>query len=206
MKEVTYSSAAPSATNNWSMVMIKHFHLAVLSSSSCLLLVKQAVGWLRSLVFEFVTLSWRMLSFKLDRTLPEDWRRRILFAPPPLLGYAGRAIEQAQRQSDGEWFFPRYIRDGLCRADNASAALNKWSKKDFDGLTGHSLRHTMRDRLRAVEYPIDMIDEIGGWKSVTSIGNSYGRGFTMEQRHLYLENIMITWLSVVSDKSTYGSS
>lgn len=58
--------------------------------------------------------------------------------------------------------FPRYIRDGLCRADNASAALNKWSKKDFDGLTGHSLRHTMRDRLRAVEYPMDMIDEIGG--------------------------------------------
>ena len=110
----------------------------------------------------------------------------------PLLGYARRAIEQAQRQSDGEWLFPRYIRDGLCRADNASAALNKWLKKVFDGLTGHSLRHTMRDRLRAVECPIDMIEEIGGWKSVTSIGNSYGRGFTMEQRHLYLENIMIT--------------
>jgi len=110
----------------------------------------------------------------------------------PLLGYARRSIEQAQRQSDGEWLFPRYIKGGLCRADNASAALNKWLKKDFNDLTGHSLRHTMRDRLRAVNCPMDMIDEIGGWKSVTTIGNSYGRGFTMEQRHQYLESIMIT--------------
>ncbi|MDB0052998.1 tyrosine-type recombinase/integrase [Ascidiaceihabitans sp.] len=110
----------------------------------------------------------------------------------PLLGYARMAIEQAKRQSDGEWLFPRYIKDGLCRADNASAALNKWLKKDFEGLTGHSLRHTMRDRLRAVNCPMDMIDEIGGWKSVTSIGNSYGRGFKMEQHHQYLGKIMIS--------------
>ena len=30
----------------------------------------------------------------------------------------------------------------------------------------HSLRHTFRDRLRAVGCPIDMIDQIGGWRSV----------------------------------------
>ena len=44
---------------------------------------------------------------------------------------------------------------------------------DFDGLTAHCLRHTFRDRLRAVECPMDLIDQIGGWESVSSIRNSY---------------------------------
>ena len=59
--------------------------------------------------------------------------------------------------------------------------LNKWLKKDFDGLTAHCLRHTFRDRLRAVECPMDLIDQIGGWKSVSSIGNSYGLGYSVKQ-------------------------
>ena len=62
------------------------------------------------------------------------------------------------------------LEDGKCYATHASNALNKWLKKDFDGLTAHCLRHTFRDRLRAVECPIDLIDQIGGWKSVSSIG------------------------------------
>ena len=44
-----------------------------------------------------------------------------------------------------------------------------------------SLRHTFRDRLRAVQCPIDLIDQIGGWKSVGSIGNSYGKGYSFEK-------------------------
>ena len=51
---------------------------------------------------------------------------------------------------------------------------------DFDGLTAHCLRHTFRDRLRAVECPMDLIDQIGGWKSVSSIRNSYEQGYTIE--------------------------
>jgi len=85
-----------------------------------------------------------------------------------------------------------YIKSGHCYATHASNAVNKWLKKDFGGLTAHSLRHTFRDRLRAVECPMDMIDQIGGWKSITSIGNSYGRGFTMDQYRQYLDKIMIT--------------
>ena len=110
----------------------------------------------------------------------------------PLVGYAKLAVEQALSQSDDEWLFPQYIKSGHCYATHASNAVNKWLKRDFGGLTAHSLRHTFRDRLRAVECPIDMIDQIGGWKSVTSIGNSYGRGFTMDQHRQYLEKIMIT--------------
>jgi integrase len=96
----------------------------------------------------------------------------------PLLGYAKLAMVMAVRQSDGEWLFPRYIKDGNCKATHASNALNKWLKQDFDGLTGHCLRHTMRDRLRAVECPSDLIDQIGGWKSVGGVGVNYGQGYS----------------------------
>ena len=75
----------------------------------------------------------------------------------PLLGYARAAMEQALRYSDGEYLFPRYIRDGKCYATHASNALNKWLKKARDGLTAHCLRHTFRDHLRSVECPMDLI-------------------------------------------------
>ena len=43
----------------------------------------------------------------------------------------------------------------------------------------HSFRHSMRDRLRAVNCPSEMIDQIGGW-SKRSVGESYGEGFTLD--------------------------
>jgi integrase len=102
----------------------------------------------------------------------------------PLVGYAKLAMDQALKQADDTYLFPRYIRDEKCYATHASNALNKWLKKDFDGLTAHCLRHTFRDRLRAVECPMDLIDQIGGWKSIHSIGNGYGKGYDIERiRH-----------------------
>ena len=99
----------------------------------------------------------------------------------PLIGYARKAIKLAFEQSDGEWLFPNFIRDGHCCASYASIVLNKWLKRDFGGLTAHCLRHTMRDRLRAVDCPMDMIDQIGGWKSVKGIGVRYGKGYHVTQ-------------------------
>lgn len=49
----------------------------------------------------------------------------------------------------------------------------------------------MRDRLRAVECPNDMIDQIGGWKSVGGVGVNYGRGYSVEQVGMWLEKIRI---------------
>ena len=61
-------------------------------------------------------------------------------------------------------------------ANSASAALNKWLKvKIGQGYTIHSFRHSMRDRLRAVECPSDVIDQIGGWLT-PGVGSSYGLG------------------------------
>ena len=108
----------------------------------------------------------------------------------PLVGFGKLAMEQAMQRSDGEWLFPQYIKDGTCFATHASNAVNKWLKKDFDGLTAHSLRHTMRDRLRAVECPVDMIDQIGGWKAVGGVGVNYGRGYSVELIRQWLVKAM----------------
>ena len=98
----------------------------------------------------------------------------------PLVGYAMLAMKEALIQANEEWLFPQYIKAGQCYATHASNAVNKWLKMDFGGLTAHCLRHTFRDRLRAVECPTDMIDQIGGWSSVNSAGSSYGHGFNSE--------------------------
>ena len=51
------------------------------------------------------------------------------------------------------------------RTNSASTALNKWIKGIIGGdHVVHGLRHSRRDRLRAVECPLDIIDEIGGWR------------------------------------------
>jgi integrase len=95
----------------------------------------------------------------------------------PLVGYAKLATEEALTQADDQWLFPQYIKSGHCYATHASNALNKWLKKDFGGLTAHCLRHTFRDRLRAIGCPMDIIDQIGGWSYSDTIGSKYGQGY-----------------------------
>ena len=62
---------------------------------------------------------------------------------------------------------------------STSAALYKWIKTVIGGdYVVHSLRHSLRDRLRAVECPSDIVDQIGGWSSST-VGSSYGKGYEL---------------------------
>ena len=49
----------------------------------------------------------------------------------------------------------------------------------------------MRDRLRAVDCPSEMIDQIGGW-SETSVGEGYGEGYTLKAKRNYLELLGLT--------------
>ena len=109
----------------------------------------------------------------------------------PFVGYAKLAIEQALAQADDEWLFPQYLKVGHCYATHASNAVNKWLKKDFDGLTAHCLRHTFRDRLRATECPLDLLDQIGGWRSIGSVGSSYGTGYSIGLTKQWLTKITI---------------
>ena len=43
----------------------------------------------------------------------------------------------------------------------------------------HSFRHSIRDRLRAVECPSDVIDQIGGW-ATEGVGQGYGKGHDLQ--------------------------
>jgi integrase len=114
---------------------------------------------------------------------PHPWRslktassERIV----PLVGSAKWAAERILAQPDGsEFAFPNYNDGHRTNANSASAALNKWLKKKIGReYTVHSFRHSMRDRLRAVECPSDVIDQIGGWLT-QGVGASYGEGYSV---------------------------
>ena len=86
--------------------------------------------------------------------------------------------------------FPRYVKEGNCYTNSASAALNKWLKPRVPmNCSMHSFRHSMRDRLRAVACPTEVIDQIGGW-SLNSIGQNYGEGFSVSDLAGWLKNIV----------------
>jgi integrase len=107
-----------------------------------------------------------------------------------LVGYAKLAMEKALTHSDDQYLFPRYIRGGKCYATHASNSLSKWLKKDF-GLTAHSLRHTFRDRLRSSGCPLELIDQIGGWSSIGTIGSKYGQGYDLDAVREHLRRITL---------------
>jgi len=110
----------------------------------------------------------------------------------PLVGAslwaAERAYQVAYRERS-EFIFSRYTKGGKCNANSASAALNKWMKSYVDeGCVIHSFRHSMRDRLRAVECPSDIVDQIGGW-SRSSVGENYGSGYPLTVLHKWMKLI-----------------
>ena len=96
----------------------------------------------------------------------------------PLVGvslWAARSVAN----NDSVYCFPRYCDGNTCNSNSASAALNKWIKTITDKhIVIHSLRHSFRDRLRAVSAPVDLIDQLGGW-SLHSVGQGYGDGYDL---------------------------
>ena len=112
---------------------------------------------------------------------PHPWRslktassERVI----PLVGSAEWAAKRILEQSHNtEFAFPSYNDGERTNANSASAALNKWLKgKIGQAYTIHSFRHSMRDRLRAVDCPSEVIDQIGGWLT-HGVGSSYGTGY-----------------------------
>ena len=60
-----------------------------------------------------------------------------------------------------------------------------------EGCVIHSFRHSMRDRLRAVQCPSDMIDQIGGW-TTAGVGQGYGEGHTLKNAMSKMEELTAT--------------
>lgn len=99
----------------------------------------------------------------------------------PLVGVSHWAATRICQEAKGESYaFPRYNKTETTNANSASAALNKWLKQYVpEKCTMHSFRHSMRDRLRAVECPSDIVDQIGGWQT-EGVGQSYGSGYPVK--------------------------
>lgn len=133
----------------------------------------------------------------LDTTTPyidlveHPWRR--LKTEPskrqiPLVGFSLWAAKQISHMGS-DFAFPKYCRTNKCNANSASAALNKWLEPRVpEACVIHSFRHSIRDRLRAVECPTDIIDAIGGW-ATEGIGHKYGAGYDLGVKHRWISLI-----------------
>ena len=113
---------------------------------------------------------------------PHPWRRLKTSGSQrkiPLVGYSLWAAKQACKANDSLFLFPRYCDEFRCNSNSASATLNKWLKQIAGpNYVLHSFRHALRDRLRALNCPSDMIDQIGGWSS-GKVGECYGEGYKL---------------------------
>jgi integrase len=125
---------------------------------------------------------------------PHPWRRLKTSSSTRkvlLVGCSLWAARQAFAATDSPFLFPRYCDKHKCHSNSASAALNKWLKQVAGSeYVIHSFRHSMRDRLRTVNYPSNMIDQIGGWSS-GKIGEGYGEGFKAGNIKNYIERITL---------------
>ena len=117
------------------------------------------------------------------KLIPHKWRRlktRNSERCIPLIGASLWASKNIlEHQNNSIYAFPRYTSVDNCNANSASAALNKWLKsKLINDYVIHGFRHSFRDRLRAVECPLEIIDQLGGW-SLRSVGEGYGKGYEL---------------------------
>lgn len=129
------------------------------------------------------------------RSLKNDESEREV----PLVGlslWAAKRIKETAR--DGQIFaFPRYCNDQQCKATHASNTINKWLRSDSLALSckehgSKDFRHTMADRLRAVECPVDLRFRIGGW-SLKKQGHAegYGLGHQLKLMNKYLSKVVL---------------
>jgi len=112
---------------------------------------------------------------------PHAWRSLKTKGSQRQIPLVGASLWAAKRvkanNTTSPYAFPRYTSAKGTNANSASAAINKWLKPRVpDGCVIHSFRHSLRDRLRAIQCPSDMIDQIGGW-TTAGVGQSYGDGY-----------------------------
>ncbi|MDC0649898.1 tyrosine-type recombinase/integrase [Alphaproteobacteria bacterium] len=115
---------------------------------------------------------------------PHSWRGLKTRGSQRQIPVVGASLWAAKRvkanNTVSPYAFPRYTSAKGTNANSASAAINKWLKPRVpEGCVIHSFRHSLRDRLRAVQCPSDMIDQIGGW-STAVVGQSYGEEHSLK--------------------------
>ena len=120
------------------------------------------------------------------RTLKTKGSERII----PLVGSAKWAAERILASPSVSHFaFPSYNDGKRTNANSASAALNKWLQARIGvSYSIHSFRHSLRDRLREIQCPSDIIDQIGGWL-IPGTGANYGNGFGIRVMFIWLAKL-----------------
>ena len=115
---------------------------------------------------------------------PHPWRTLKTKSSQRCIPLVGASLWASKRilenNNDSIYAFPRYTNHTISNTNSASAALNKWLKEQLtEDFVIHGFRHSMRDRLRAVECPSDIVDRVGGWITA-GVGQSYGKGYPLE--------------------------
>ncbi len=124
---------------------------------------------------------------------PHPWRNLKTKGSQRLIPLTKEALWASKRlleaNNDSIFAFPRYCSETGCKANSASGGLNKWLHQYVpENFVIHSFRHSLRDRLRAVECPSDIADAIGGWKT-SGVGHGYGNGYPLEVLEKWMEKI-----------------
>ncbi|MDB9771573.1 tyrosine-type recombinase/integrase [Alphaproteobacteria bacterium] len=127
------------------------------------------------------------------KLIPHPWRRLKTKSSDRFIPLVNESLWACQRilehNNDSIFAFPRYTSVNGCNANSASAALNKWLKEKLtDDYVIHGFRHSFRDRLRAIECPIEIIDQLGGW-SFKSVGQGYGKGYELSVLSKWMKQI-----------------
>ena len=119
------------------------------------------------------------------------WRRLKTKGSNRVIPLIGSSLWAAKRvlEAGNTYAFPRYTNENKCNANSASNGLNKWLKPRIpNDCVIHSFRHSLRDRLRAVQCPSDIVDAIGGW-STSGVGQTYGSGYNLDIKHKWMKKI-----------------
>jgi len=119
------------------------------------------------------------------------WRRLKTSSSSRQVPLVGVSLWAAHRilETSSTFAFSKYCSEAKCNANLASAALNKWLKPRVpDGCVIHSFRHSLRDRLRAIECPADIIDAIGGW-TTEGVGHQYGQGHSLNVTYGWMKRL-----------------
>ena len=119
------------------------------------------------------------------------WRRLKTKGSNRVIPLIGSSLWAAERvlEAGNTYAFPRYTNENKCNANSASNGLNKWLKPRIpNDCVIHSFRHSLRDRLRAVQCPSDIVDAIGGW-STSGVGQTYGSGYNLDIKHKWMKKI-----------------
>ena len=145
------------------------------------------------------TAGLRLTDIKLDAPSPHidlqphPWRSLKTRGSRRLIPLAGSLLWAAERLMDNSGHnvmaFPRHCNDRGCNANSASNGLNKWLHQHApESCVIHSFRDSLRDRLRALECPSDIVDAIGGW-TTAGIGKSYGNGYPLDVLDRWMQRI-----------------